>query len=395
MPEGDACASPLRFRGEADAAVPDYPDCMAHAFRLPDLGEGLTEGEIARWLVQEGDAVTLDEPIVEVQTDKATVEIGSPFDGVVLRVLAREGDVIAVGAVIALIGAAGEQLLRSVATPPLEEPEVEEPIISVVGSEPLEALELHRLARELSVDIASVGGTGPAGRVTEADVRAAASPAEGRRVPVRGIRRLIVEQVERTHREIPAVTVVEECDFTGVDLDLLVAAALHAAAASLPAFPELNARIDGDEIVLLDRYDIGIAVDTDDGLVVPVVRDCDRLSMAEIDAEIRRLAEGARDGSLQADELRDSTFTVTSAGRFGGLFSTPLINHPEVAILGLHRIGARPVVRDGAVVARQMGNVSVTFDHRVVDGARAGAFCIDVIGRLEAPQPHPQSTSSP
>jgi pyruvate dehydrogenase E2 component (dihydrolipoamide acetyltransferase) len=357
---------------------------MAHAFRLPDLGEGLTEGEIARWLVREGDAVALGEPIVEVQTDKATVEIDSPFDGVVLRVLVREGDVIAVGAVIALIGDAGEQLLRSVATPPLTEPEVVEPIISVVGSEPLEALELHRLARSLSVEIASVNGTGPGGSVTEADVRAAAAPGEGHRVPVRGIRRVIVEQVERTHREIPAVTVVEECDFTGVDLDLLVASVLHATAASLPAFPELNARIDGDEIILLDRYDIGIAVDTEEGLVVPVVRACDVLSVAEIDAEIRRLAEGAREGSLQADELRGSTFTVTSAGRFGGLFSTPLINHPEVAILGVHRIGARPVVRDGAIVSRQIGNVSVTFDHRVVDGARAGAFCVDVIGRLEA-----------
>ena len=323
-------------------------------------------------------------PCVEVQTDKATVEIGSPFDGVVLRVLAREGDVIAVGAVIALIGAAGEQLLRSVATPPLAEPEAVEPIISVVGSEPLEALELHRLARTLAVEISAVDGTGPDGRVTEADVRAAAFPVEGRRVPVRGIRRVIVEQVERTHREIPAVTVVEECDFTGVELDLLVATVLHATAASLPSFPELNARIDGDEIVLLDRYDIGIAVDTEEGLVVPVVRGCDVLSVAEIDAEIRRLAEGAREGSLQADELRDSTFTVTSAGRFGGLLSTPLIHHPEVAILGVHRIGARPVVRDGVIVAREMGNVSVTFDHRVVDGARAGAFCVDVIGRLEA-----------
>jgi pyruvate/2-oxoglutarate dehydrogenase complex dihydrolipoamide acyltransferase (E2) component len=357
---------------------------MAHAFRLPDLGEGLTEGEIARWLVREGDAVVLDEPIVEIQTDKATVEIGSPFDGVVLRVLAREGDLVAVGAVIALIGAAGEQLLRSVATPPLEEPEIVEPIISVVGSEPLEALELHRLARELSVEIAAVSGTGPGGRVTEADVRAAASPTEGRRIPVRGIRRVIMEQVERTHREIPAVTVVEECDFTGIDFDRLVATAVHAAAASLPAFPELNARLEGDEIVLLDRYDIGVAVDTEEGLVVPVVRGCDRLSIAEIGDEIRRLADGARDGSLQAEDLRDSTFTVTSAGRFGGLLSTPLINHPEVAILGLHRVGPRPVVRDGEIVVRPIGNVSVTFDHRVVDGAWAGAFCLDVIGRLEA-----------
>jgi pyruvate dehydrogenase E2 component (dihydrolipoamide acetyltransferase) len=357
---------------------------MAHAFTLPDLGEGLTEGEIARWLVREGDAVGENEPIVEIQTDKATVEVGSPVDGVVLRILVREGELADVGATLALIGAVGEQLLRSVAMPPEEEPEPVEPIVAVVGSEPLDGLPVHRLARELSVDIASVRGTGPGGRVTEADVRALAAPGEGRHVPVRGIRRAIVEQVERTHREIPAVTFVEECDFTGVDLELLVATALRAAAASLHEFPELNARIEGDEIVLLDRYDLGVAIDTDAGLVVPVVRGCDSLSVAEIDIEIRRLTKGARAGSLQPDELRDSTFTVTSAGKLGGLLSTPLINHPEVAILGLHRIGPRAVVRDGAIVARQMGNVSVTFDHRVVDGARAGAFCVDVIGRLEA-----------
>jgi pyruvate dehydrogenase E2 component (dihydrolipoyllysine-residue acetyltransferase) len=357
---------------------------MAHAFTLPDLGEGLTAGEIARWLVREGDAVVENEPIVEIQTDKATVEVGSPVDGVVLRILAQDGEMAEVGATLALIGAPGEQLLHSVAPLPLEAPGPAEPIVAVVGSEPLEALTLHRLARDLSVDFASINGTGPGGRVTEDDVRAAAAPSEGRRVPVRGIRRAIVEQVERTHREIPAVTFVEECDFTGVDLDLLVATSLRAAAGALEEFPELNARIDDDEIVLLDRYDLGVAVDTDAGLVVPVVRGCDRLSIDEIDAELHRLAAGARAGTLQPDELRDSTFTVTSAGKLGGLFVTPLINHPEVAILGLHRIGPRAVVRDREIVVRQMGNISVTFDHRVVDGARAGAFCVDVIRRLEA-----------
>jgi pyruvate dehydrogenase E2 component (dihydrolipoamide acetyltransferase) len=361
---------------------------MAHEFTLPDLGEGLTEGEISRWLTHEGDAVAEHEPIVEIQTDKATVEIGSPVDGVVLRILAREGELAAVGATLALIGAVGEKLLHSVAAPPPEAPLPAEPIVAVVGSEPLEALTIHRLARELSVEVASVTGTGPGGSVTEADVRASAVPTEGRRVPVRGIRRAIVEQVERTHREIPAVTFVEECDFTDVDLDLLVARTLGVVATSLREFPELNARIDGGEIVLLDRYDLGVAVDTDDGLVVPVVRGCDRLTVAEIDEEIARLAEGARAGTLQPDELRDSTFTVTSAGKLGGLFMTPLINHPEVAILGVHRVGPRPVVRDDEVVVRQIGNVSVTFDHRVVDGVRAGAFCVDVIRRLERPSVH-------
>jgi len=356
---------------------------MAHTFTLPDLGEGLTEGEIARWLVGEGEAVAANDPIVEIQTDKATVEVGSPVDGVVLRIVAREGEVAPVGATLAVIGAAGEQLLRPVEMPPMEPPPPPEPLISVVGTDTPETLRLHRLARELSVDFPSLRGSGAGGRVTEADVRAAATPAEGRRVPVRGIRRAIVEQVERTHREIPAVTFVEECDFTGVDLRRIVAIAMTAAAASLRAFPELNARIEGDEIVLLDRYDLGAAVDTDAGLVVPVVRGCHRLSVEEIEVELRRLADGAREGTLQPDEVRDSTFTITSAGKLGGIFVTPLINHPEVAILGLHRVGPRPVVRDGVVVVREMGNVSVTFDHRVVDGARAGAFCVDVIRRLE------------
>jgi pyruvate/2-oxoglutarate dehydrogenase complex dihydrolipoamide acyltransferase (E2) component len=201
---------------------------------------------------------------------------------------------------------------------------------------------------------------------------------------VRGVRRQIVEHLTRAHHEVPAVTYVEECDFSNVDLMLLLPTVLKATAEALREFPELNARLEGDEIVYLDRYDLGVAVQTDQGLVVPVVRGCDTLSIAEIDAEIHRLAAGARAGTLQPDELRDSTFTVTSAGKLGGLFVTPLINHPEVAILGLHRIGPRPVVRDGEIVARQMGNVSVTFDHRVVDGARAGAFCVEVIRRLEA-----------
>ena len=354
---------------------------MAHTFTLPDLGEGLTEGEISRWLVLEGDSVDEHQPIVEIQTEKATVEIGSPVAGVVLRIVAREGELAAVGDTLALIGEVGEQLLHSVTSPPADEPPA--PHIAVVGSEPLEALALHRLARDLGVDFSAVTGTGPGGQVTEADIRAAVGPGEGRRVPVRGIRRAIVEQVERTHREIPAVTFVEECDFTGADLGLLVANALAAVAASLVDFPELNARIEKDDIVLLDRYDIGVAVDTKAGLVVPVVHGCDSLSVGEIDAELTRLTDGARAGSLNPDDLRGSTFTVTSAGKLGGLVVTPLIHHPEVAILGLHRIGPRPVVRDGEIVVRQMGNVSVTFDHRVVDGVRAGAFCLEVIRRLE------------
>jgi pyruvate dehydrogenase E2 component (dihydrolipoamide acetyltransferase) len=257
---------------------------------------------------------------------------------------------------------------------------------------------VRRVAQELGVDLAQLSGTGPNGRITEEDVRGAAgeeivleqhkpSPAtEGRREPLRGVRRRIVAHLTQA-QQVPAVTFAEECDFTDVDPHRLVPLALRAAAGALQEFPELNARLEGDEIVYLDRYDIGLAVQTDDGLVVPVVRGCDSASLDELAAEAERLAEAARAGTLLPEELRGGTFTITSAGKLGGLLVTPLLNVPEVGILGLHRIGPRPVVRDGEIVVRRIGNVSVTFDHRVVDGARAAAFTLDVIARLESGPP--------
>jgi pyruvate/2-oxoglutarate dehydrogenase complex dihydrolipoamide acyltransferase (E2) component len=187
----------------------------------------------------------------------------------------------------------------------------------------------------------------------------------------------------RAHREIPPVTWVEECDFGGVDLKLLVPTVLKAAAATLQEFPELNARLDGDEIVYLDRYDLGVAVQTEQGLVVPVVRGCDSRSLEDMDADVRRLADSARAGNLRPDELQGSTFTVTSAGKLAGLFQTPIVNHPEVAILSIGRIAERPVVRNGEITTRPIGYIALTFDHRVVDGSRAAEFGLALIGRLE------------
>ena len=207
---------------------------------------------------------------------------------------------------------------------------------------------------------------------------------EGRREPLRGVRRLIAEHMARAHKEVPAVTWVEECDFSGVDLKLLVPTVLKAAAETLKEFPELNARLDGDEIVYLDRYDLGVAVQTDDGLVVPVVRNCDSASIEDLAAEVQRMAEAARAGGLKPEELRGSTFTVTSAGKLAGLFQTPIVNHPEVAILSIGRVAERPVVRDGELAVAPTGYLSVTFDHRVVDGARAAEFGLAVIRRLAA-----------
>jgi pyruvate dehydrogenase E2 component (dihydrolipoamide acetyltransferase) len=340
---------------------------MAYEFKLPDLGEGLTEGEIARWLVAEGQEIKEDDPLVEIQTDKTTVEIPSPAEGVVSRILVKEGDVVPVGTVLVVIGdgaAAAPETTKVLATPLI-----------------------RRLAQELSVDLASLAGTGPQGRITEDDVRAAAGGApvkEGRREPIRGVRRLMSENMTRSHREIPAVTWVEECDFSNVELDRLVPTVLKACALALKEYPELNARIEGDELVYLDRYDIGVAVATDEGLVVPVVRGCDTASLDELDAEVRRLADGARAGTLKPEELRDGTFTITSAGKFAGLVVTPLINPPQVAILGVHRVADRPVVRDGEVTVRPVGHISVTFDHRVIYGKRAAEFGLAVIERLEA-----------
>jgi pyruvate dehydrogenase E2 component (dihydrolipoamide acetyltransferase) len=180
------------------------------------------------------------------------------------------------------------------------------------------------------------------------------------------------------------VTWVEECDFENVELERLVATVVKACADTLPEFPELNARFEGDSILYLDRYDLGVAVQTDAGLVVVVVRGADAKSVDEIDADLRRLAESARAGSLAPDEVRGSTFTITSAGKLAGLFQTPIVNHPEVAILSIGRIAPRPVVRDGEVVVRRTGTIAVSFDHRVVDGARAAEFGLAVILRLEA-----------
>jgi pyruvate/2-oxoglutarate dehydrogenase complex dihydrolipoamide acyltransferase (E2) component len=367
---------------------------MAYEFKLPDLGEGLTEGEIARWLVEEGQDVAEDDPLVEIQTDKTTVEIPSPAAGRVARILAAEGEVVPVGSVIVVIGddgAAAAEQPRAEPAPAQAPPPPSNRLLQGPGAERVRATPLvRRLAQELGVDLASLRGTGPQGRVTESDVRSAATVApatvsdEERRVPLRGIRRQIAEHLTRAHREIPAVTFVEECDFSAVDLGRLIPTVLRATALSLREYPELNARLEGDEIVLLERYDLGVAVQTEQGLVVPVVRDCDTASLDELAAEVQRLAESARAGTLLPAELRGSTFSVTSAGKLGGVVVTPLINHPEVGILGVHRIGPRPVVRDGEVVVRPVGNISVTFDHRVVDGARAAEFTLGVISRLES-----------
>ncbi len=362
---------------------------MAYEFKLPDLGEGLTEGEIARWLVAEGQEIAEDAPLVEIQTDKTTVEIPSPASGTVTRILVEEGKVVPVGTVLVVIGGEPDGDQPRADEAPQKEAAAATAAPPAAGRGRATPL-VRRIAQELGVDLESLAGSGPGGRITEADVRAAAGGGdgrpepEGRREPLRGVRRRIAEHMTRAHREVPPVTWVEECDFGSVDVKRLVPTVLQACAQSLGQFPELNARLDGEEVVYLDRYDFGVAVQTEQGLVVPVVRGCDERSLEELATEVERLAEAARGGKLKPEELRGSTFTVTSAGKLGGLLQTPIVNHPEVAILSIGRIAQRPVVRDGKIVAAQVGYVAITFDHRVVDGARAAQFGLDVIARLQA-----------
>jgi pyruvate dehydrogenase E2 component (dihydrolipoamide acetyltransferase) len=259
------------------------------------------------------------------------------------------------------------------------------------------------------VEITSVEGTGPGGRVLRSDVESYAARGETaeagsrseRRVPLRGVRRTIAQRMSHAHRIVPPVTHVEECDVTELDATRRLANErnpqgtrltylpfiVKAVVASLKAHEALNASLDdtAEEIVFHDRYDIGVAVDTPSGLVVPVVRAADRKRLVEIAADIERLAAGARDGKLALSDLGDATFTVTSPGPYGGLMATPLVFHPQSAILGVHRAIDRPVVRDGQIVIRKMMNLSVTFDHRILDGMTAAKFVLDVTKLLEHP----------
>ena len=363
---------------------------VAYEFKLPDLGEGLTEGEIARWLVAEGQEIAEDDPLVEVQTDKTTVEIPSPAAGKVARILVAEGDVVPVGTVLVVIGEDGA------APAVVDEQPRAEPRAGGRRAAPREPAATRARDAADPADGAGARRRPRAGRGQRArragsprTTCAARAPAEAsdRRAGAsrsRGVRRAGRRAHGRAHREVPPVTWVEECDFSNVDLKRLVPTVLKAVAESLQEFPELNARLEGDAIVYLDRYDLGVAVQTEQGLVVPVVRACEAKSLDELADEVARLAEAARAGTLKPEELRDSTFTVTSAGKLGGLLTTPIVNHPEVAILSIGRVAERPVVRDGEIQARPIGTIAITFDHRVVDGARAAEFGLAVIDRLQA-----------
>jgi pyruvate dehydrogenase E2 component (dihydrolipoamide acetyltransferase) len=421
---------------------------MAFEFKLPDIGEGVHEGEIVKWLVKEGDFVREDQPMVEVMTDKATVEIPAPRAGKILKLNAKEGEVVKVGSVLVIIEEIGEAkaepkrepLAVSATPPPQPEPvaataSATAPAVTVSPPSPtptqrvLATPATRKLARELGVDISQIHGTGPGGRVTDEDVRRFAAtrtapppPAPApkptapaytpsavvtdrreERIPLRGIRKRIAEHMHQSKSTAAHFTYVDEVDMTeliqlreqmrplaeqkGVKLTYLPFI-VKASVAALKEMPLLNASLDEatGEIVLKKYYNIGIATATEDGLLVPVVKDADRKSLLEIASEIERLAKAAREGKIALSDLQGGTFTITSLGALGGLFATPIINYPEVAILGIHEIKRRPVVRDDQIVIRDIMYLSLSFDHRLIDGDVGARFCKKIIGYLENPK---------
>ncbi|MCX8103152.1 MAG: 2-oxo acid dehydrogenase subunit E2 [Candidatus Bipolaricaulota bacterium] len=427
---------------------------MPFEFKLPDIGEGIHEGEIVKWLVKEGDFVREDQPMVEVMTDKATVEIPAPRAGKILKLHAKEGEVVTVGSVLVTIEEISEakpepkrEAVTVAAPQPKPEPEpvavasaattaVTTPSQSPTAAPTQRVLATpatRKLARELGVDIAQIQGTGPGGRVTDEDVRRFAAvrtapqpptptPAPApkptapafapsavvtdrreERIPLRGIRKRIVEHMHKSKTTAAHFTYVDEVDMTelvqlreqmkplaeqkGVKLTYLPFI-VKASVAALKEMPMLNASLDEatGEIVIKKYYNIGIATATDDGLIVPVIKDADRKSIVEIAAEIERLAKVAREGKIALQDIQGGTFTITSLGALGGLFATPIINYPEVAILGIHEIKRRPVVRDDQIVIRDIMYVSLSFDHRLIDGDVGARFCKKIISYLENPK---------
>jgi pyruvate dehydrogenase E2 component (dihydrolipoamide acetyltransferase) len=396
---------------------------LDYEFKLPDIGEGVAEGEVLKWMVKVGDKITEDQPLVEVMTDKVNVQIPAPRSGVVTKIMFKEGDVAKVGQTIVVINTEGVTAPSS--APPTSQRQAQ-PATQMAPASPqqqegagvLASPATRRLARELGVDIGSVKGTGPQGRVIDDDVRRASQdgtpravgaqaqaliagqPDREELVPLRGIRKTIADRLLRSVQTTAQVTHVDEADATelvllreelkptaerkGVKLTylpLLIKALIPA----LKEFPYANSAMDeqGGNIILKKYYNIGIATDTEQGLVVPVVKDADSKDVFALAAEIERLSAKARSGQLTLEEVRGSTFTVTNVGAIGGLFATPIVNIPEAAILGTHKITKRPVVRDGKIEASDTMFLSLTFDHRIFDGAYAARFTSRLIDTIQ------------
>jgi pyruvate dehydrogenase E2 component (dihydrolipoamide acetyltransferase) len=423
---------------------------VAFEFKLPDLGEGLTEGEIVKWLVKVGDSLEEGQSFVQLETDKAVVDIPSPRKGIVLKLGAAEGQTVQVGQVLIVIGEPGE---KPEAPPrPKKKPEKEEarprPSVGVVGeleeapeeveekapprpaappamarAEILAVPMVRKLAADMKIDLRTVRGSGPQGRITKDDVLKAAKekkvpekeapPKEVKelrkdaygsveRIPLRGMRKTIAQSMAKSKSTIPHAAGIDEADVTQL-LTLRAKAkeraaqrkihltilpfVIKAVAAALEEHPYLNASLDdgSGEILLKKYYNLGVAVDTKDGLIVPVVKNVKGKNVFQLATELTELSDKARARTIDLADLKGGTFTITNFGAMGGLYGFPIIHHPEVGILGMGKIFEKPVVKEGKVEIRKVLPLSLSFDHRVVDGAEAVRFMNTVIQFLEDP----------
>ncbi|WP_017727884.1 dihydrolipoamide acetyltransferase family protein [Halalkalibacterium ligniniphilum] len=414
-------------------------------FKLPDVGEGMHEGEILTWLISEGDKVTQDQPVVEVQTDKVNAELTAPVDGIIQKIFFSEGEIVEVGTTIFTIIEEGatERFSETEESTEKHEEGKSRGLIPIDSSimETRRALAtpfVRQMARKMNIDLEKVRGTGAAGRITEQDLqqfsqdgkehsmqtsiktaptnvaekneeKQAVQPrSEGiiqeteERIPLKGIRKKIAEQMTKSVSTIPHVTHVDELEMgplkeirgqlkahaekKNIKLTFLPFF-IKAIVTALKEFKSLNASIDDEkkEIILKQYYHIGIATDTNDGLIVPVIKYADQKSIFQLAEEISQLASQAREGKLSVSQLTGSTFTISNVGPIGGQHATPIINHPEVAILALHKMEPRMVVRDWEGVIRLMMNISLSFDHRIIDGVTAVRFTNRIIELLESP----------
>ena len=396
---------------------------MATEIKVPTLGESVTEATVARWLKKIGETVAMDEPLVELETDKVTLEVNAPAAGVLSEIVADEGANLGVGALLGRIDAAGAQ---PAAAAPAKAPEPASPPAAAPSPA---ASDIDRsgpaakkLVAESGVDPASIAATGKDGRLTKGDVLAAveakpaAAPAPAaaapaapkdnaareQRVRMTRLRKRIAERLKDAQNTAAMLTTFNEVDMTailalretykeafekrhGVRLGFM-SLFVKACISALKELPMVNASIDGDDLVYHNYYDIGVAVGTENGLVVPVVRDADKLGFAEIEKTIGAYGKKARDGKLTMEELTGGTFTISNGGVYGSLMSTPILNPPQSAILGMHKIQDRPIAVDGKVEIRPMMYLAVSYDHRIIDGREAVSFLVRVKDALEDPK---------
>lgn len=389
---------------------------MADEFRLPDIGEGLTEAEVVAWLIPVGEAVAVDQPLVEVETDKAVVEIPSPFAGVVLHHGAAVGEVVAVGSILAVVGADGEEWSAGEPAQVSAAPVTDAPLVGTL-SEDAETLPsrgsvqalpvVRKLARDHGIDLASVEGSGPGGRIVRADIDALidadpvapsiAAPASAGGVRLSALRRSIADHMTRSWAEIPHVTTFDdvradrllasrralsERHAKRIPLEALVVAAVVPV---LREYPDFNATLDGDVLSHHPGHHIGLAVDTPDGLLVATLRNAHELDLLEIAVEAERLMEGASKRKLSPNELGAQTFTVSNIGAVGGGHGTPIVPHGTTAILSIGRARLAPVVEDGELTTGMLMPLSLSYDHRVIDGGQGRRFMTRLMENLEEP----------